>query len=311
MSWVRGVVSVDILGDGSMHACTSELEVVEGQKPLTFEDSGADAEVFDCLRRREPGRFETVAYFGGATAILVPFGTLSLLSASEMARLDQKFGFAGMPLVGRQALMMLVRNTGAPAQWNCAEPAGGMASDVDLELEAVKEIVELGVFHDEGWLGFRLAAGSAEHQAALHGEQEEVWGAVNPDLRLTNWTTLHDMSLGQDSLDGRTGIVSAGPVGDLSLCTVKRIGTEPRFSDGWRFLDTELHLGSDGEVIPLRRKVVAVVPRDDKAPVMFELGPDGRLHVGGVHVVLEGENLELLTSVLAKRVLRVLGWVRP
>ena len=73
MSWLQGRVSGEIRPDGSIVATTSNLEVIDGQRPRDIYESGADEDVIWHLRQYqnygifEPGSFETLAYLGGVS----------------------------------------------------------------------------------------------------------------------------------------------------------------------------------------------------------------------------------------------------
>src|SRR3989304_925623 len=125
-NWIQAEVYGEIDGDGHIHAKISGMQGMTTPRPnRDFAASGADPSVFYRLRNRIPGQFHTLAYMGGATAILVP--TASILWFSDpklMERMETKYG-----RMGELTYCALVRNTGAPTIWNVAEPAGGMAEN--------------------------------------------------------------------------------------------------------------------------------------------------------------------------------------
>lgn len=307
MPWVKGIVSGCIEDDGRIIAMTREIEVVATPKPRTFEESGSDAEAFDRLQRRVPGEFETVAHFGGATAVLVRFNALALLSDSLMAKLVQKYG-----TWGDTAFMAPVRNIAGGGRWNDAEPCGGMfeGEKGGWSFEWLEETCELGVFKDDGWCKFVLPQELSSFQEAFDRQQKFWWSVVRPGFSCRHEAPIQFLPIGKDLFDGVHGIITAGPVGDFAPTRIAELHLEGL---GWRFLDTETMDVNRGKemphYVPLHRKVVAIVPREGKAPLVLELHPEGHLHPGGHHFVLCGENVELCVTHIAKAVLEALGWI--
>lgn len=307
MAWVQGLVTGVIAPDGTITATRSELVVREGTRPKSIGEAGADPEVFDRIRNRTPGEFRTLGFLGGTTAIVVPFRALAWLEEHLMDRLCAKYGFARWP---DDVLVMLVRNTAAPAIQNSAEPAGGMADGTNLLLDQLEEIVEVGVFRDDGWVRFLLPRELGEHQAAFDAEQRHAWEIVRPGFPGRYEATLEVLSIGSDTLDGRRGVVTVGPVGDFSFLHLARLHLD---GTGWRLLDTEARPGNRdaGEPawVALRRTVMVVVPRPSKSPIGFHFSNrDGGLHPCGIHVALSGEAWDLNLTHLGRAAIEALGW---
>lgn len=308
MPWVKGIVSGCVEDDGRIIATTRNIEVMPTPKPATFEASGSDAAVFDRLRRRVPGAFETVAHFGGATAVLVRSDALALLPDSHMEKLRAKYG-AWEP----EAFIAPVRTTSGGGRWNDAEPCGGMfeGDRSRWPFEWLEETCELGVFKEDGWLRFVLPEELAQFQGAFDAKQAFWWSVVRPGFPRRYEATISFLPIGNDRFDDAVGIVTAGPVGDFAVTRVARLSLD---GTGWRFLDTESRPGNPdkGELnlVPLWRKVVAIVKREGKAPLMLELHPEGHLHPGGLHLAIDGENKELVVTHIGKAVLETLGWFR-
>ena len=306
MAWVQGLAVGTIAHNGAITATRSELVVREGSRPSTIEGSGADPVMVDRIRRRVPGDFQTLAFLGGATAILVPFRALTWLPEPLMERLRVKYGFDAWP---DEALVMLVRNTAAPAIQNAAEPAGGMAEDTDLLLEQLREIVEVGVYNDHGWASFRLPLELRERQESFDAEQQHAWRIVRSEFPSTHDASLDILPLGTDTLDGRLGIVTVGPVGDFAFLHLARLHLE---GTGWRLLDTEARPGNrergESKWVALRRTVMVVVPRAGKSPIGFHFGSDGTLHPCGIHVPFSGEAWEHNLTHNGRAAIKALGW---
>lgn len=308
MPWVKGIVSGRIEDDGRIIAMTRDIEVVQTDKPRTFEESGSDAAVFDRLQRRVAGAFETVAHFGGATAVLVRSDALALLSDPLMAKLVQKYG-----LWDDTTFIAPVRTTSGGGRWNDAEPCGGMfeGEKDGWPFEWLEETCELGVFREDGWLRFILPEELRSFQEAFDRRQSFWWSVVRPGFSCRHEAPIRFLPIGRDHFDGIHGIITAGPVGDFAITRIAQLYLE---GTGWHFLDTESRPGNrdkgEPEWVPLHRKVVAIVPREGKAPLMLELHPEGHLHPGGLHLAIDGENKELVVTHIGKAVLEALGWFR-
>lgn len=315
MAWVQGLVIGAIAPDGTIAATRSELVVREGTRPKSIGEAGADPEVFEWIRHRVPGEFRTLGFLGGATALLIPFRALTWLPEPLMERLAVKYGFTKWP---DEVLVMFVRNTAAPAIQNAAEPAGGMAEGTNLLLEQLKEIVEVGVYREKGWLRFMLPEEfrtdySITDQGAFNAEQEFAWEIVRSGFPAQMFSgKLELLPLGCDTLDGRQGVVTVGPVGDFSFLYIARLHLE---GTGWRLLDTEARPGNrergEPEWVALRRTVMVVVPRQGKSPIGLHFGDDGGLHPCGIHVALSGEAWELNLTHLGRAAIEALGWAKP
>ncbi len=304
VNWIQALVVGEIEADGSIHLTIKQMTPMTSPRPKSVEESGADPDMIRRINERVPGRIETLGFIGGAVAQIVPLDAMDLLPQAHMAKLYQKYG-----LFGPDAFLAMVRNTGANAIWNCAEPSGGMAEDANLMLDQLKEGCELGIFNDDGWCHLILPPELASFQAEFTAEQRFWWEIVKPGFPVGSDAGIELLPVGRDTRNGQPGICRCGPVGDVSFTIVTRI----TLSYSWfRFLDTESRPGrlSEGERawVPLRRKVVAIVPRPKKSPLMLELNPEGQLHPGGLHVVIDGENTRHVISHLSTAVLEALGW---
>lgn len=309
MAWARGLAEGVIAPNGDITASLSDLTVIEGPRPSHIETVGADPEAFDRIRHRAPGNFTTLGFLGGATAIVVPFRSLAWLEGRLMERLRVKYGFGALP---DEALVMLVRNTGAPAIQNAAEPAGGMADTTHLLLEQLEEVVEVGVCREDGWVRFVLPADLRAHQERFDAEQRNVWSFVRPGFPQRYEAPIDILPIGRDTLEGRRGVVTVGPVGDFSFLHLARLSLK---GDGWRLFDTECHPGKpeagEPEWVALRRIVMVVVPRPGKSPIGFHFGDDGGLHPCGIHVAVSHEAWGLNLTHLGRAAIEALGWVKP
>lgn len=313
MAWVQGLVTGAIAPDGTITATRSELVVREGTRPKSIGEAGADPEVFDRIRNRTPGEFRTLGFLGGATALLVPFHALTWLSKPLMDRLAKKYGVARWP---EEVLVMLIRNTAAPAIQNAAEPAGGMADGTNLLLDQLEEIVEVGVFRNDGWVRFllpphELGRELRAYQAVFDAEQRHVWEVVRPGFPCRYEATLEILPIGRDTLDGRCGVVTVGPVGDCSFLHLARLHLE---GVGRRILDTEARPGNreagEPEWVALRRIVMVIVPRPGRSPIGFHFSNrEGSLHPCGIHVALSGEAWDLNLTHLGRAAIEALNWI--
>ncbi|MBI4143014.1 hypothetical protein HY480_04015 [Candidatus Uhrbacteria bacterium] len=308
MAWVQGMATGVIAPNGDITVEVDELQVIDGPRPKHITEVDADPDVFDRIRRRVPGEFRTLGFLGGATAIVVPTDALTWLPEPLMERLRVKYGFERWP---EEALVMLTRNTAAPAIQNAAEPAGGMAEDTNLLLEQLKEIVEVGVHDDHGWVEFQLPYELGAHQPVFDVEQRHAWEIVRSRFPVRYVAPLELLPVGRDTFDGRRGVVTAGPVGDFSFLHLARL----HLADGAdrRLLDTEARPGNreagEPEWVALRRTVMVVVPREGKSPIGFHFGGDGGLHPCGIHLALSGEAWEYNLTHLGRAAIEAMGWV--
>ncbi len=306
MAWMQGLITGTIASNGDIIAKIGDLRTVEGPRPTHISEAGADPEVFDRIRRRVSGEFQTLGFLGGATAILVPFRSLTWLPESLMERLLVKYGLDRWP---NEALVMLVRNTAAPVIQNSAEPAGGMAEDAQLLAEQLEEIVEVGVCREDGWARFLLPPELGVHQEHFDLEQRSVWGFVRPEFPSRYEAAIDILPIGRDVLEGRRGVVTVGPVGDFSFLHLARLHLN---GDGWRLFDTECRPGNrergEPEWVALRRTVAVVVPRAGKSPILFHFGDDGGLHPCGIHLALSGEAWEYNLTHLGRAAIEALNW---
>lgn len=308
--WMRARVEGRVGEDGTIAADVVEIEPGEGRPPRRVEDiPGADSAVLDRLQHRVPGEFSTWCWPGGATAIAAPWDGLLTLGEPLIKRLEEKYGpWEGTVFLGE------VRNTGAPAIWNVAEPSGGMAQRPDLRLEAMLEIVEMGVYQPDGWAAFNVSALAEENYTARVAlEQAGWWGRIAPRLECGYELALEPLDIGDDRFNGQPGIVSARREGDLGFLTGARLMLEP--GDDWRLRDLEAHFDEQAKQWRmLDRKIIAVVRRhENHSPLMFEFAPDGGLDPCGLHVALSGEAVEYNISHLFRQMLgpHGLGWLIP
>ena len=287
--WVSGIVHGTIGSDGSIIAATEGLTVRHTSKPSNPREARKVGQDFDAawqIKNRVPGPFRFTAHFGGAIVVPVPWKALTKLDYWRMGHLLRKFfGSTGFP---KWVAIMHVRNLGAPAVQSAAEPSGGMAETENLLVEQVFEIAELGIKNSYGgWVNVILPGQLRKHQARFDAEQRHVrgcmvassphWGThVNEEVRLKM------VPVGKDTLNGTTGIVTAGPVGDIELVILTQLRlTGMRY----RFFDMETHNGA-----PMCRRIVAIAPRVGKSPVVIQLDTEGKIDDFGLHFVLDGEN---------------------
>lgn len=299
MSWVYAVAEASISYDQVISLWLSGVELREGQRPIgPTEGFSPNLRVLEAIRARRVGLWVSPVFLGGATVVLAPFACLKTLPQEGLDRLWQKYG----PWYD-EVVLAAVRNTMAPALWNVAEPFGGMAESSDLEAERLKELAELSVYSQEGWLSFDVEPQSLSD--AVIDEQREVWRSLDSEAPCAGSLLLRGLWLGVDIFDGQACIVSAGPIGDLAIVKFAKIETR---RTGLRIRDGEL----DSEGQPLNRKMVAIARRaEGRSPIMFEFAPDGGLDPCGLHTPLSGEAVEYSIGHLFRAALgpHGLGWL--
>lgn len=308
-AWISALVESVISVGGNITARVLNMTPVWGSRPKKVGDVDSDPAVLDSIRARKPGMYVTLTYIGGATVVLAPFGAFQLFGALERSRSLSNFAVKYGEL-GDDVLLGFVRNTLAPGIWNCAEPCGGMAQSYDLLDEQTREIVESGIFNGGGWVGFCATSLSDELQQALVGEQRRWWKVVKPRFHHSHDVVLEHLTIGEDSLDGRKGVISVGKIGDYQLTSFAKLRLEP--GRGYRLQDLECHF--DGKKwLPLNRTPVMIADRMAQSPLML-LGnsADGLLHTSAPHVPISGEAVDVVISLLMKGVLgpRGLNWLK-
>jgi len=255
---------------------------------------------------------DTKVFIGGGITYIVQGFHMSLLANGLMHRLFEKYG-----AFGPNVILAFARNTGAPAVWNAAEGSVGMAESLNLDLERYCEGTELGVYSDDGWYRLNFTQLSGEDQAEVHISQSMWWSRVAPRMKRaegvdeTYGAPVRILSHGRDSLGGVQGVLAAGPVGDLGFIQLAHL--EPPDDERLRFIDCECYMGDnvDGyqEWVPLRRQMVAIMPREGKSPIVFPLTRDGRFNEFALPFVLEGENIELCLAHTMREVLAAMRWL--
>lgn len=304
MDWVRGEINVKMI-DGRIIATTLSRKTMKTDRPKTFEESGADYDLYQRLRGRAGNirwANRTFGFMGGAIAWLLPTGTLELLPENLMPRLEA----FNRELLSDLMYIALVRNAGAPTIQFCAEPAGGMPEDADIDwrFEMLDEGTELGIYNDEGWLGFQLPEDLKHYQTGLDEKQADWWHVVRPDLERIGWVQVEFLPIGSDTLDGERGIIcSCLTAGEFSFLKIGKINLE---GTGWKLCDLECR---KAEHIwqPLNRAIVGIVPRENMSPMLYRFSQDGGLDECGPHFPLSGEVVDYALSHLSIPLLGLQG----
>lgn len=322
MPYVLGEATVTIHQDGHREVTTANLRVELGDKPRTLEASGSDPIVWARIRAGVPGTYETVAHFGGATALLVLRRAIALPDLDFLGPMEANFG-----ALGEEMLLGAVRTGAAAATQFCVDTCGGMFMTLDWELESLISMLKILPFKMDGWVRILLPAGFAQYQGAFDEAQRQRWAVANSGFESNKdaaW--INFLPFGQDRFNGEPTLVVFGPLGDCQFIRVARLKLE---GDGFLFRDGEWRTGQrvinqrrpdmvpfhDETVptlVPLHRQIVATttVANHPGKPLILQLHPDGHLHQGGLHVFVDGLNQRLLSHNPA-RVLgpHGLGWL--
>lgn len=305
LPWVQGRI-VGRMEDGRITARVVERRQME-DRPRSFEQSGASREVYERLNRREEGfEFETFGFMGGAVAWVLPTQNVELLPERWIERLERQ----NRGPLAETMYVALIRNAGAPTIQFCAEPAGGMPDDpeVDWLYDLLDEGLELGVYNEDGWLGFKLPLAYARYQGQLDQSQNAWWTAVNPGLSRIGYADVSFLPVGTDALDGECGIIvpcfTAGEFSFLKVATLRLEGE-------WKLADLECRRTPEGWQA-LKRKVVGITPREGMSPMLWQFSPEGGLDHCGPHFPLSGETVPAVLSHLSIPLLGPLGldWLR-
>jgi len=304
-NWLKGGLLAIVADDRSITATADDLEILPFPKPNMDEDYGQSWNAIAAIRQRIPGRMGTMAHFGGATAVLVPSRSVARLSEGEMQNWSHKFGG-----FGNEWMAVLARNA-KPRVWTSAlSLAGGMFESPDFLWELLEEMLELGIFNDEGWLRYILPEPIKHLQARFDDAQDFWWNVVRPGFPCIGTVQIESTGIGKDSLNGIQGIFTIGEnLGDAAITQVVRVNLS--LGTGWRFLDTESVLGTNVQAwFPMRRRPWLIAPRDGRAPVALPLDADGRLDGLGVPFVIDGENITTVITDVTRGALEGLGWLR-
>lgn len=325
MSHVTGIATITIEPDGRRIVTTRDLQVNPNPKPLTLEASGSDVEMWrEKIRKDVPGMYETVAHFGGATALLVPRRAIALPDPNFLAPMVEEFGE-----LGEDVLLGAVRTGSAAATKNCVDTTGAMATTLDLEGDTLKAIAKILVFRSGGWVRMVLRAGAQwqTYQESFDAVQRQRWEVVRPGFAQSQDALLTFTPVGQDRWNGRPTNVVFGPLGDTQYVDVVRLELD---GEGFRFRDGEWREGQRAinqrrpdmvefrdetvpALLPLHRQIVATttVAKHPGKPLILQLDASGQLHPGGLHVFVDGILNRRLLSHNPARVLgpHGLGWL--
>lgn len=308
-SWMHTKIEAVIDDSGAICAKVVSMRRGKGGKPGPGDTvRWADPQVYHAVRCRYPGSYSLWGSMGMATAFLVDFDSLETLQLTGLERLREVYGSWG----GR-VLIEIVRDTMAPGGLelrNVFEPCGGAAESDDLLLCRALESIELGVYHPtRGWAGFDTS--SPECNVALAKEQQRVWRLADSKLPQGFNAKIKHLTIGADRLstgweDGLPGVFSVGPVNDMMFTSICELDLGNH--SGFRLRDLEL-AADDSKV--LDRKVVGVVTRFEKSPLLLEFDRRGGLDPSGLHIPLEGVGIRL-ASFQARAVLGSYGldWLR-
>ena len=293
--------------DGSVKASFDDMEVVEGPRPKSGEEFGANPDALQVLNERIPGtRFATPVRLGAGVAVVIE-DVLRLKWAKDawMAKLPEKFGD-----FGPQALLGLIRDLGAGGTYLCADVCAGVPTVPDILGGAFTELVELGLFQpDKGWGRFVLPAGASDYQSLVDEEQGREWADLQPDFPSGGSIEVDLPPLQADKINGIDAVLSSEPgPGSVEAIVVASIDLPGPGSD-WLIRDSEHIRGDDGSAkFALNRRATAICPRQGKSPLMFQFGPTG-LDINSPVIPLSGETLDLCANRKVESVLSALGWL--
>lgn len=294
LPWVQGEISGEMVG-GRITARVLSAIKVEGDRPSSFEESGATRSVYERLNSGCEDFFEftTLGFMGGAVGWVLPTTNLCWLP-NLMERVERHNG-APLP---EWTYCALVRNAGAPTIQFCAEPAGGMRDDLETDwlFDLLDEGLELGVYNDEGYAGFRLPSGYEQYQDDFDRKQAEWWGWVEPGIPRSAYVQVEFLPIGRDLLNGEPGTIvpcfTAGEFSFLKTATLKLEGS------GWKLRDLECRRTENGWE-PLNRRVVGITRSLIQGPMLWQFAREGGLDECGPHFPLSGEVVEYVLSHLS------------
>ena len=276
MPHVTGIATITIEPNGRRIVITRDLQVNPNPKPLTLAESGSDPAVWARIRAGKVGTHAPVAHFGGATALFAPTRSIALPSPRLLWEIARPFGGCGA-----QAMIGAIRTSNAPGTQGCADTTGAMHLSLDWKREALEAMCKILVFKVDGWVRILLPAYFAQYQDALDLAQRKRWSVARPGFERKHEVRINFPATGRDTFNSESTLVVFGPIGDVQYVRAARLELE---SDGYRFCDGEWRTGKieagEGELVPLKRKIVAIVPAHTRPgrPLILSVHPNGYLH---------------------------------
>lgn len=305
MPHVLGKMTAVLHPDGRREVSVSNIRIDPNDKPRTLAASGSDLAVWAKLRAGESGTYETIAHFGGATALLVSRGAIALPDPEFLGQMAENFGG-----LGEEALLGAVRTGASAATQFCVDTVGGMFTTLDWDFETLGAALKILPFRDDSWVRILLPSSLAQFQSKFDEAQRRRWAVARSGFRQKHEARITFVPTGRDSFNGEPTLVVFGPIGDCQFIRVARLELE---GGNFRFCDGEWR-ESVGNFTPLHRQIVATTTVENYpgVPLILQLHPDGHLHPGGLHVFAEGPNRRLYSHNPA-RVLgpHGLGWLKP
>ena len=302
VGWVDSQITGLVDENGNIALESTDHTLMYTHKPQTVAESGITPDDWGRLTSRTPGPINTKTHLGGALAIIVPASALLIYD-------NEKFDNRLKEIIGCELPEFVhiagVRNIGAPTSRLVLEAFGGMATSTKFLLEQLLEgIGECLVYRKDGYARIMLPNSLSEYQSAVDKELANIWEIVNPGFPCQYKVPIRILNIGSDKLDGRPGILSCGPVGDLGLLSIAQIDLPNDAT--WMFRDGEL----SGEK-PLNRILACIFPREGRSPIAFQMELEGGISKKGPAMPISGDAVKETISHLLQKSLgpRGLDWL--
>lgn len=302
--YVIGRLVADIQ-DGKISGEIRDLVLHEGPRPRTAQEVGADPKQIERLNTRETGKINTLVRLGvGCALVIENVNNLSWLSdEKQMDKFKEKIGeLRNVALLGSR------RDIKAGGTWLCQDICAGVLEEKNILAGAIRELVEVGLYTDEGWGKYVLCDPYSIYQSIIDQEQEKTWQVAHPG---SHWHTMLQVEpvegLLCDNINGTDCFISGEPnVGSLEFILVFKTKLE---LPGWKIMDLETGFSQvNNKTFLLNRQPLAIFPRPNGLPIQLGFASDG-LDLGYPIILLCYGNVKMNTNQKVQIVLNRLGWI--
>ncbi len=304
--YVIGRLVADIQ-DGKISGEIKDLVLHEGPRPRTAQEVGADPKQIEQLNTRETGKINTLVRLGvGCALVIENINNLSWLSdEKQMNKFKEKIKIGELQNV---ALLGSRRDIKAGGTCLCQDICAGVLEEKNIQAGAIRELVEVGLYIDEGWGKYVLGGLYSIYQSVIDEEQEETWQIARPG---SHWRTMLAVEpvegVAYDNINGMDCLISGEPnVGSLEFILVMKTKLE---LPGWKIMDLETGFSQvNNKAFLLNRQPLAIFPRPNGLPIQLGFKSDG-LDLGYPIILLCYGNVKTNTNQKVQIVLNRLGWI--
>lgn len=299
--------AIFFLSHGYVGMRIMNTDVRTGVRPKDIgEIIGADQTILEILNSRVMplggcvlDMYETAFRAGaGCTLIIENLDALKWTKASWLEKLRAMYG-----ALGSSGIICLIRDLGAPETCLCGDVAAGVAETDDIVSAALKEIVEIGLYNETGWVRFLVPSEYAQYQGVVDAAQEAEWLRLEPDFPRGYEAQLELVPMQADAMNGKSCIISSEPSkGSIEFIFLFKVKLG---ITGVLIRDTE-HMPN----FALNRTPLVIVQRSNgQSPLAFMFGPNG-LNINVPPIFLSGEAMRHAINGKVRSVLHAMGWIK-